>query len=266
VTEVRRWHWILAGLLLVIGLTAWFGMPLLRQWAPAVLSGPKPDPETYLTLCADLEKRRTGLEKRHRAARTNGERELVESEAREVLEKTLPALMKCWLGTPWDFNGTAPGPGQGKIACGYFVATVLKDAGFRVDRYKLAQQASEHILQTFIDRKSFHLSAGQSYETFVSMLAACQPGICLVGLDTHVGFLLNDGHGFRMIHSSGSQPWCVVDEGRDEAGALKRSSYRLVGNLTADRGVLRKWLRAEPLKVMVRTLKPAPVSPARAGR
>jgi len=254
--------------LLALGLTGWQLLPMAQQWFPQVarINGPKPDPGTYLTLSADLEKRRADMEKRHRAAKTEGERAIIEIEARADLEKTLPAMMKCWLGTPWDFNGTAAGPGQGKIACGYFVATVLRDAGFRVDRYKLAQQASEHILQTFIDRKSFHLSAGQPYEAFVSSVRSVEPGICLVGLDTHVGFLVNAPESFHMIHSSGSQPWCVVDEGPDDAGVLKRSSYRLVGNLTADKALIRKWLRAEPLKVRLPAIKPAQASPAPAGR
>lgn len=146
------------------------------------------------------------------------------------------------------------------------MATVLRDAGFRVDRYKLAQQASEHILQTFIDRRSFLLSAGKPYEAFVASVGQVETGICLVGLDTHVGFLIRDASGFRMVHSSGSQPWCVVDEDRDHAVVLQRSSYRLVGNLTADKDLIRKWLRAEPLKVQMPAVKPAPASPARAGR
>jgi hypothetical protein len=254
--------------LTALGLTGWQLMPWMQRWLPQVagIQGPKPDPDTYLTLTADLEQRRAALEKQHRAAKSEGERAVIETQARADLEKTLPAMMRCWLGTPWDFNGTAAGPGQGKIACGYFVATVLRDAGFRVDRYKLAQQASEHIMLSFTDRKSLHLSTGQPYDAFTSTITAIEPGICLVGLDTHVGFLINDPKGFRMIHSSGSQPWCVVDEGRDEAGVLKRSSYRLVGNLTADRTLIRKWLRAEPIKVRTPEVKPAQASPARAGR
>ena len=37
----------------------------------------------------------------------------VEGDARLVLEHALPAMMRCRLGTPWDFNGTAKGPGAG---------------------------------------------------------------------------------------------------------------------------------------------------------
>ena len=47
--------------------------------------------------------------------------------------------------------------------------------------------------------------------------------IYIVGLDTHVAFLVWGGsEGFRFIHSSGSRPWCVVDESRADAGCCRR--------------------------------------------
>ena len=74
----------------------------------------------------------------------------MENDARLILELMMPEMMRCWLGTPYDFNGTAEKPGDGKIACGYFVSTVIRDTGFRVNRFKFAQQPSENILRTFI--------------------------------------------------------------------------------------------------------------------
>lgn len=210
---------------------------------------PVPDPDTYVTLSAELEKWRADLAVRYSKAKSAAEREVVERDARLVLEQVLPAMMRCWLGTPWDFHGTAEAPGGGKIACGYFVATVLKDAGFRVDRYKLAQQASENIMRSFVSRESCKLTVGQQYDAFVDGLAEFPAGIYIVGLDTHVAFLLVDGEGFRFIHSSGSAPWCVVDEGRDEAVVLKKSNWRMLGNFTGDAGVIRSWLKGGRIEV-----------------
>ena len=167
-----------------------------------------------------------------------------------ILEHTLPEMMHCWLGTPWDFNGTASKPGGGRIACGSFVATVLMDAGFQVDRYQLAQQPSGNILRSFLDKDDCPLTVGKPYESFAANVEQSDRGIYLIGLDTHVGFLVVGGNGFRMIHSSGSRPWCVVDEDRADAHALQRSNWRMLGNLTADAKVLRCWLKAE--KVVVR--------------
>src|ERR1700741_5295000 len=53
------------------------------------------------------------------------------------------SLLPCWYGTPWGFYGTTEEPGQGTIACGYFVTTVLRDAGCSLQRIKLAQYPSE---------------------------------------------------------------------------------------------------------------------------
>ena len=36
------------------------------------------------------------------------------------------------LGTPWDFYGAGDTPGQGQIACGYFIAASLDAIGFNV--------------------------------------------------------------------------------------------------------------------------------------
>ena len=51
-------------------------------------------------------------------------------------------LPSYWSGTGWDYNGVSRTPGQGSIACGYFVTTLLQDLGFSVERVRLAQAAS----------------------------------------------------------------------------------------------------------------------------
>lgn len=210
---------------------------------------PQPDPVKYATLKNDLERWRKDLAARHAKAANASERAVVEADARIILERALPAMMRCWLGTKYDFNGTAEGPGKGKIACGYFVATVLKDAGFKVDRYKLAQQPSGNILRTFLPKKACILSVGQDYQEFVAEAAKREPGVYIVGLDTHVAFLVVRDGGFRFIHASGSKPWCVVDQGRNEAGALRRSNWRMLGNLTRDPLVIRRWLKTDRIAV-----------------
>ncbi len=245
-------------ILAIAGLAGWWlRAPVIERWRTASGGAEhgagrkfQPDPKTYAVLTKDLERWRKDLSKRYAKAKTDTERAAVERDARVVLEHVLPTMMRCWLGTPWDFNGTAKGPGAGKIACGYFVATVLKDAGFQVDRYQLAQQPSENILRSFLAKESCELSVGKEYQAFATQVEAREPGVYIVGLDSHVAFVVVGGQGFRFIHSSGSQPWCVVDEGRAEAGVLQRSKWRMLGNLTADPAVLQRWLRAE--KIVVR--------------
>ncbi len=208
-----------------------------------------PDRPRYETLSAEIERWRVDLAAKYGRCRTDDERRAVLDEARGLLERTLPEMMRCWLGTPWDFHGTAEFPGEGKIACGYFVSTVLRDAGFRLDRYKLARQPSQNILRSFLPREALQLRVGVPYESFTAELAAAEPGIRIVGLDSHVAFLVTGGDGFRFIHSSGSAPWCVVDEGETNAEVLRRSNYRVHGLLTADRDLLRRWLKGERIQV-----------------
>jgi hypothetical protein len=253
----KKWLLLIPVLILGAGAGWWFRKPLLDQWQATfagVKSGvrakPKPDPITYAVLTQDLERGRKDLAERYRKAKTAAERVTVEAEARSLLERKLPAMMRCWLGTPWDFNGTAKGPGEGKIACGYFVATVLKDAGFQLDRYQLAQQASGNILRSFLPNTSCTLTVGENYQAFATGVERRGPGVYIIGLDSHVAFIVVSATGFRFIHSSGSRPWCVVDESRAEAGVLQRSKWRMLGNITADPIVLRHWLKAE--KIVVR--------------
>lgn len=258
--RVAGMRWIATVLLVLLvaagGVAWWFRGPLegflMKRGAVevAVVEAPQPDPARYAVMVGELERLRKELAEKHRKARDAAGREAVENDARAMLELVLPEMMRCWLGTPWDFHGIAERPGEGKIACGYFVSTVLRDAGFRVDRFKLAKQPSANILRTFLPRASCTLSVGKSYEEFARDAARLDPGVYVIGLDTHVAFLVVPGDGsFRFIHSSGSKPWRVVDESRDEAEVLKRSSWRMLGNLTADEAVLRRWLAGERISV-----------------
>ena len=210
---------------------------------------PEPDAERYATLVSELERWRGDLRKAHAKARTAEERAAVEKDARVILELVMPEMMRCWLGTPYDFNGTAEKPGGGKVACGYFVSTVIRDAGFRVNRYKLAQQPSENILRTFLKSDGCLLKAGQDFESYTKWVEGMEPGVYLMGLDSHVGFIVNGAEGTRFYHSSGWQKRGVVNEAGNKAGALRHSNWRMIGGLTANPEVIRTWLDGEKVRV-----------------
>lgn len=217
---------------------------------PAAAEIPKPDTARYRSLKEEAARWRKDLARRHAKAKTAAEKQAVLKETRSFLETVLPEMMDCWLGTPWDFHGTAEGPGQGKIACGYFVATVLRDAGFQVDRYKLAQQPSQNILRSFVPREAMEVKVGIPYETWAAEMRTAEPGIRIVGLDSHVAFLVTRRNGFRFVHSSGSRPWCVVNESEADAEVLRRSNYRVQGLLSSDPDLLRAWLAGKKIKVI----------------
>ena len=232
-------------------------MVATKEWIGARMlpgNGPPPRPEgpdavSYEVLSRQLADWRFELAARHRKAATPEAKAAIEDEARIILEHQLPAMMRCWLGTKWDFNGTAAKPGEGKIACGYFVSTVLRDAGLDVNRFRLAQQPASLIIETFIHRDDTTTASRQDYQVFVERMAERPTGVYICGLDTHVGFIVNKSDGFRFIHSSGSDPYEVVDESPEDAGVLQRSKIRMIGNLTANRDFIRLWLAGKPITV-----------------
>lgn len=205
----------------------------------------KPQPARYQVLIGELDAQRQSLAARYVGGSLE-ERSLIESEALELLEAQLPKLMRCWLGTPWDFNGTSDTPGKGKIACGYFVSTVLRDAGFKVERFRLAQQPSQNIIATFLNRDEMHIRTQTNYDQFLDEVISRGPGVQIIGLDSHVAFLVvNNDESVNFIHSSGMRPWAVVDESRSKATVLQASNYRVIGNLTRSQRVIQGWLEGE---------------------
>ncbi|MBC8125827.1 MAG: hypothetical protein H8M99_01585, partial [Gloeobacteraceae cyanobacterium ES-bin-144] len=122
---VKKWWLLLLALLIASGGTGWWFRETLVAWMREITGAVdlglrktlQPDPKTYAVLVSELERWRKDLSARHQQAKNEAERKAVEHDARVILETTLPEMMRCWLGTPWDFNGTASTPGGGRIAC-----------------------------------------------------------------------------------------------------------------------------------------------------
>lgn len=148
-----------------------------------------------------------------------------------------------WYGTPWDFNGTTEIPNEGKIACGYFVTTTLRDMGVPIDRVKMARCASEVMIRHLTSKKNVHYLIGINIEEFERRIKKYGYGLYIVGLDTHTGFILLSEEGNYFIHSSGAYPFQVVKEKLSESELLSKSHYRVVGKISDDELFLRKWVR-----------------------
>ena len=243
---------LLITLALFIALTA--GAVWLIKYPPSTLQvkseeketpAPTPDPETYAVTVADIQFHKKKLAQKYSQARTDAERKQVIDSARSLLELTMPSLMRCWLGTPWDFNGIASEPGGGKVACGYFVSTIMRDTGFDVHRIRLAQQPSQNIILTFLPRNNLHIKTGTKYADYMNLVRQKPHGIYIIGLDKHVGFLVHNDDGLQFIHSGGRYKR-VVDESQADASAIENSNYRVIGNLTTNDTLISKWLMNKP--------------------
>ena len=210
---------------------------------------PTPDIKRYTVLVAELKRWQNDLGKEYENAESENRRNAVENDAKLILEMILPEMMRCWIGTGYDFNGTANGPGNGKIACGYFVSTVLRDAGFKLDRFKLAQQPSQNILRSFLDEAECELRVGEDYSKYIDWLESKENGVYIVGLDTHVCFIVVRSNRMRFLHSSGINSAGVVEEGPKKAYALKKSNWRMLGNFSGDKDVIKTWLMGKRVKI-----------------
>ena len=205
--------------------------------------------QSYDDALETIHEARQALLLRYQNADSDSARMLVLGEAkRQLVSFVRDDLAPFWYGTPWAFNGTTEVPRSGAIACGYFVTTMLRDVGVTLNRVRLAQQASEKIIKTLVGPKSIRRFSNASLETFLDAVREWGDGLYIVGLDIHVGFIVNEGGNVRFIHSSYVGPLCVVDENAAGSQILASSSYRVFGKLTGDDRFMLAWLRGKPIR------------------
>lgn len=148
-----------------------------------------------------------------------------------------------WYGTRWNFYGQSTIPGQGSIACGYFVTTVLRDMGMVLNRVALAQCASEEMIKKLVQKQYIWHFNDMSLPEFVSAIQAKGRGVYIIGLDNHTGFIwVNSRRQVRFIHSSGRFPFCVINEDAASSKVLQKSMYKVAGKLTADENAMKQWV------------------------
>ena len=217
-----------------------------RSPPKSVLESPPVDVRNYGVVRTKIQNDRALLWSRHQSASTDSEKELAIEQARELFVRSISEeIFPYWYGTAWDFYGTTETPGEGKIACGYFVSTVLRDSGMKVQRTKLAQQASENIILSLTTNDHTKRFRQVPIDKFIAAVKNWGPGLYVVGLDVHVGFILNGTDEVYFIHSSYVDPYCVVKERAAESTILKDSRYRVLGKLSEDNDLVLKWLRGD---------------------
>lgn len=211
------------------------------------------DRRTYQEKLAAIAERREELRRDLERAQNGRERaDVLEISRREFTRAMFEDIMPEWLGTDWDFNGTTQTPRVGKIACGYFVSTTLLHAGLRVERIRLAREASENIIKTLTGEKHIRRFSRSPLAAFVEKLTACGDGLYVVGLDFHVGFIVvRDGRVF-FVHSQGTAPRKVVLENALASPVLNDSRYRVIGKISDDDALIEKWLTGGFVPTFVR--------------
>lgn len=149
-------------------------------------------------------------------------------------------LAPVWYGTLWDFNGTSEIPQEGAIACGYFVTTILRDAGYPIQRVKLAQCSSEQMIRQLTTQRAYFNQV--SFEEFIRAMLSKGKSLSIIGLDNHTGFLYGDGKKLWFIHSSFVGTGRVCSEDASQCGILKGSAYKVVGFISQDTQFIKRWM------------------------
>ena len=213
---------------------------LILLWFSLAAIGQSEYPN-YTTLLDNVLVKRSNFNELYHNSDSSGKR-LIIIEAREYLFNTIYSnVFPYWYGTKWDFNGTTRTPKQGYIACGYFVTNVLADVGFNIPRIGWAQSASEVFIRKLAPNRLKRFS-NRPISEVERYLKTTGNGLYLVGLDSHVGFIVVNNDKIEFIHSNYYQANIgVMSEEIDSWNPLNDSSYRIVGKLLSDEMVI-NWL------------------------
>jgi hypothetical protein len=140
------------------------------------------------------------------------------------------SLAPYWYGTPWNFYGTTQLPLYGKIACGYFVTTLVRDAGIPVQRVHLAQQAASKIITTLC--KSSSIQSFSNKQKMIDYFTKYPNNtLFIIGLDCHVGFVTKENNKLYFLHSSYVAPAVVKKELLLDAVPINSSKTWMLGLL-----------------------------------
>ncbi len=185
---------------------------------------------------------------RWRKASTANKKKIAQEVSDSLLQLITQRLMPPWYGTPWEFDGISQQPRTDYIACGYFVSTIMRDAGFKVQRIKLAQQASSNIVKTLCN--NYHSRTYNKLPDLLKYLQQQPNGLFVVGLDYHVGFIAKLPEGLYFVHANPYPPRMAMEEPLTESAILTKSKVFVVGNILGHPDLINAWLQDRKVKTV----------------
>ncbi|NOQ75582.1 MAG: hypothetical protein GQ574_26465 [Crocinitomix sp.] len=166
---------------LFISLSASANISFLQEDDPTI---------TYDQALAKIKKDKVNLKSSHAS---------MDSCRKYLLHQFEDVIFPYWVGTPWDYNGYTNRPGKDKIvACGYFVSTTLKHMGFNWNRYDLAKMYSLKI----VENTCSEIKKYTQISTVIEYVKRRPNNLYIVGLDSHVGFILKSNNQVWFVHSN----------------------------------------------------------------
>lgn len=166
----------------------------------------------------------------------------IDSAAKYVYKKLLNDIVPHWYGTPWDFNGHTNIPNDGEIACGYFVSTTLKHLGFRLNRYKMAQQGGLNEAITLQPKNELKIYRNISQTALKTALnKVYTDGLYFVGLSNHVGYVLIKNKELYFLHSSYYDNKVMIEKAA--TSPCFQSDIFVFAEITTNRKLIQKWIQ-----------------------
>ena len=157
-----------------------------------------------------------------------------------------------WLGTPWSFEGHTSIPGEGEIACGYFVSTTLKDVGFNLNRYTFAQHLPIHEAKTLaLGKPLLEINSNSTNERIAILSDTLKEGIYFIGFDqSHVGYIQKKNGELFVIHSNYIGAEGVVIERIEDSKVFSFYTRIYVADISRNAALMKKWVKGEVVQVV----------------
>ena len=192
----------------------------------------------YSSFLLEIQKKKSEFNKEYVNADSLTRIKIIDNARKYIFNTITDNLFPYWYGTTWDFNGTTRTPKKGSIACGFFVTTILKDAGFNIPRIKWAQSASEPVIIK-LAKEDIKRFSGKPISDVEKYLKKKGDGLYVVGLDCHIGFIVVNNEKIKFVHSNYFHPDIgVMSEDIDTENPLNNSGYRIIGKLLSDEMII----------------------------
>lgn len=171
----------------------------------------------------------------------------IDSVKRTFGKQLTDRIIPYWYGTGWSFGGHTAVPKTGKIACGYFISTTLKDMGLNLNRYKLAQKSPIDEAKALSFGAEIKTIAHEDPEQALAQINKhIKKGVYFIGFDTgHVGFLVKKRGKLFLVHSNYLAPVSVCIEPAETAKIFKTYTKFHLLDISNNGKLIEKWLNNE---------------------
>ncbi len=212
----------------------------------------------FLETVARIEADRRALFEKWSTANAEG-RAAVRDEARDYFVGAITReIFPEWMGTPWTMAGmqeglrpdaSVPGERGHGVSCSWFVVSALRNAGLRfAGPSRFAGTIAVHLEHSVAPGqiKRFWNTTPDQLER---KLVALGPGLWVIGLNCHIGFVHVTSDHAWFVHSSYVEPYAVVREAvsTSEAIALSEDRGYVLAPLFRDRRLVEHWLSGRPV-------------------